>query len=230
MQTNSSLSYVNDRLISQHSAIGFVRCAEGLPVLAVVQTLHQYIKRSDGTFQYIDVNEAIKLARKFKSSLNKELFRGAFLKKNKQLTMVSSLERGQSGKNFHLNFAIVVPIGRTASEVQNAYQKVASRLRWAKDRLCSFNEAWDLVAIRADLFANFRQRFENSLVVTLNTIQLLVETGHIQFNQDIEALTPLELNQNFGSRALKIEKAASNLAALLESSEEELYLNLRVWL
>lgn len=87
-----------------------------------------------------------------------------------------------------------------------------------------------LTALRADLFANFRQRFENSLVVTLNTIQLLVETGHIQFDQDIHALTPLELHQNFGSRALKIEKAAINVAALLESSDEELYLNLRVWL
>lgn len=87
-----------------------------------------------------------------------------------------------------------------------------------------------LVAARADLFANFRQRYESSLVVTLNTIQLLVESGHIHFGKDIRELHSLDLNKSFGSRALKIEKASANLAALLESSEEELYLNMRVWL
>lgn len=87
-----------------------------------------------------------------------------------------------------------------------------------------------LAASRADLFANFRQRFESSLVITINTIQLLVESGHIQFNRDLRTLRPLLLDRNFGYRALKIEKAAKNLSALLESSEEELYLNLRVWL
>jgi Mg2+/citrate symporter len=87
-----------------------------------------------------------------------------------------------------------------------------------------------LAAARADLFANFRQRYESSLVVTLNTIQILVQSEHIQFEGDIRILRSLELNKNFGSRALKIEKASANLAALLESSEEELYLNLRVWL
>lgn len=87
-----------------------------------------------------------------------------------------------------------------------------------------------LVAARADLFANFRQRYDSSLVVTLNTIQLLVESGHIYFDKDIRELHSLDLNKNFGSRALKIEKASANLAALLESSEEELYLNMRVWL
>jgi len=87
-----------------------------------------------------------------------------------------------------------------------------------------------LAASRVDLFANFRQRFESSLVVTINTIQLLVESGHIQFNRDVRSMRSLELDRNFGARALKIEKASKNLAALLESSEEELYLNLRVWL
>lgn len=77
-----------------------------------------------------------------------------------------------------------------------------------------------LVAARADLFANFRQRYESSLVVTLNTIQILVESGHIHFDKDIRPLRSLDLNKSFGSRALKIEKASANLAALLESSEE----------
>lgn len=87
-----------------------------------------------------------------------------------------------------------------------------------------------LVAARADLFANFRQRYESSLAVTLNTIQLLVESEHIYFDKDIRLLRSLDMNKSFGTRALKIEKASANLDALLESSEEELYLNMRVWL
>lgn len=87
-----------------------------------------------------------------------------------------------------------------------------------------------LVTARADLFANFRQRYESSLVVTLNTIQLLVESGHLHFERDLRLLRSLDVNKAFGVRALKIEKASTNLAALLESSEEELYLNMRVWL
>ena len=87
-----------------------------------------------------------------------------------------------------------------------------------------------LVTTRADLFANFRQRYESGLVVTLNTIQLLVESGHLRFEKDIRLLRPLDITKSFGLRALKIEKASTNLAALLESTEEELYLNMRVWL
>lgn len=87
-----------------------------------------------------------------------------------------------------------------------------------------------LVTMRADLFANFRQRYESSLVVTLNTIQLLVESGHIRFERDVILLRSLDVNKAFGMRASRIEKASTNLAALLESSEEELYLNMRVWL
>lgn len=87
-----------------------------------------------------------------------------------------------------------------------------------------------LAAARADLFANFRQRYESSLVVTLNTIQILVESKHIHFDKEIRMLRSLDVNKNFGTRALKIEKASATLAVLLESSEEELYLNMRVWL
>lgn len=87
-----------------------------------------------------------------------------------------------------------------------------------------------LVAARADLFANFRKRYESSLVVTLNAIQLLVASGHIKFDTEISVARSLSITKDFGSRALRIEKASVNLAALLESSEEELYLNMRVWL
>lgn len=86
------------------------------------------------------------------------------------------------------------------------------------------------VAARPDLFANFRQRYEGSLVLTLNTVQMLIESGHVIFDQEIRQIRPLNINRSFGSRALKIEKASAHLASLLESADEELYLNMRVWL
>ena len=43
-------------------------------------------------------------------------------------------------------------------------------------------EAAALVATRPDLFVNFPTRFDDSLAVTLNTIQLLVTTGFSRFS------------------------------------------------
>jgi hypothetical protein len=86
------------------------------------------------------------------------------------------------------------------------------------------------VAARPDLFANFRQRYESCLVLTLNTVQLLVESEHIVLDHGIRQLRPLNINRSFGARALKIEKASAHLASLLQSSDDELYLNMRVWL
>lgn len=103
-------------------------------------------------------------------------------------------------------------------------------VRFMGNSLVRHRQIAALVAARADLFANFRQRYESSLVVTLNAIQVLVASEHIRFDKDIRATRSLDVNKKFGTRALKIEKASANLAALLESSEEELYLNMRVWL
>lgn len=103
-------------------------------------------------------------------------------------------------------------------------------VRFMGNSLVRHRQIAALVAARADLFANFRQRYESSLVVTLNTIQVLAAAEYIRFDKDIRATRSLDVNKKFGTRALKIEKASANLAALLESSEEELYLNMRVWL
>lgn len=87
-----------------------------------------------------------------------------------------------------------------------------------------------LVAGRPDLFSNFRQRFDSSLVVTLNTIQLLSKLGFVAYEKDVISLRPLAISKDFGQRAQKIAKASSNIAAMLNGTDEELYLNLRVWL
>jgi hypothetical protein len=83
-------------------------------------------------------------------------------------------------------------------------------------------------SMNPDFIANFDMRFEESLVVSINAIQLLISTGHVQFGDNIELVRPFEINDDFGKRAAVIERAVKNLAALLSSSAEELYLNLRV--
>jgi hypothetical protein len=89
-------------------------------------------------------------------------------------------------------------------------------------------EAAALVAQRPDLFANFATRFDDSLAVTINAIQLLVEAGFIEFDDRLTLLKSLEIDGTFGVRAQKIVKAAGHIASLLTSPVDELYLNFRV--
>ena len=91
-------------------------------------------------------------------------------------------------------------------------------------------EAAALVATRPDLFVNFPTRFDDSLAVTLNTIQLLVTTGFARFEDGLVLLQPLEVDSTFGKRAQRIAKASENIAALLASPVDELFLNFRVQL
>lgn len=84
------------------------------------------------------------------------------------------------------------------------------------------------VSMNPDFIANFDMRFEESLVVSVNAIQLLISTGYVRFDGSIQLMKSFELDESFGKRAAIIERAVKNLAALLSSSAEELYLNLRV--
>ncbi|WP_206445467.1 three component ABC system middle component [Burkholderia gladioli] len=91
-------------------------------------------------------------------------------------------------------------------------------------------EAAALVAQRPDLFANFSARFDDSLVVTVNAIQLLVEAQLVRFDDGLTLLQSLDVDAEFGKRAQKIVKAASHIASLLAGPVDELYLNFRVQL
>nr|WP_315241832.1 three component ABC system middle component [uncultured Albidiferax sp.] len=89
-------------------------------------------------------------------------------------------------------------------------------------------EVTAIVSLRPDLFLNFNSRYLSSLTSSVNAIQFLVETGYIQFEEVLQLKNKLEFSENIGARAIRIKKASKNIAALLSSSEEELYLNLRV--
>ena len=92
-------------------------------------------------------------------------------------------------------------------------------------------DAAGLVAHRPDLFANFNARFEESLAVTVNAIQLIVTAGYAAFDGSL-ALSepPLTIDLSFGKRAQRIAKAANHIAEVLGSPVDELYLNFRVQL
>lgn len=91
-------------------------------------------------------------------------------------------------------------------------------------------EIASLVAIRPDFVHNFDRRYHASLVHSINAIQLLHELGYASFDSLLAQKIRFECTDEFGKRALVIEKASSEIANLLHSSEEELYLNLRIQL
>lgn len=85
-----------------------------------------------------------------------------------------------------------------------------------------------LTSTRPDLFLNFNSRFLAGLTPTLNAIQLLAEAKYIAFNGELVLAKTLTFSASIGDRAMRIKKAAKNIAALLASPEDELYLNLRI--
>ncbi|MFJ2549475.1 three component ABC system middle component [Pseudomonas sp. NPDC087612] len=91
-------------------------------------------------------------------------------------------------------------------------------------------EIASLVAIRPDFVTNFDRRYHASLVHSINGIQLLHELGYAVFDSQLSQQSPFQCTAEFGRRAVLIDKASSEIANLLHTSEEELYLNLRIQL
>ncbi|HEY9827377.1 MAG TPA: three component ABC system middle component, partial [Stenomitos sp.] len=89
-------------------------------------------------------------------------------------------------------------------------------------------EAAALAAIRPDLILNFSERFYSGLPISLNAVQIVIAGGFASLDSEIRFERALQVDKSFGNRANDIVKAANNLAALLSSPVEELYLNLRV--
>lgn len=87
-----------------------------------------------------------------------------------------------------------------------------------------------LVAIRPDFVVNFDRRYHASLVHSINGIQLLHQLGFAVFDSTLTAVTRFKCPLEFGKRAESINKASPEIANLLQTSEEELYLNLRIQL
>ena len=87
-----------------------------------------------------------------------------------------------------------------------------------------------IAASHPEFIVNFRDRFEASLVVSVNSIQLLVHHGYAELNENLVLTTALSVDKSFGVRAMRINKASEKIAALLDSPVNELYLNFRIHL
>lgn len=100
--------------------------------------------------------------------------------------------------------------------------------RFLASRKTRSREIASLIAIRPDFASNFNSRYHSSLVHSINAIQILQALGYADFDSHVTQVNQFECNAELGKRAMLIEKASAEIANILSSSEEELYLNLRI--
>ena len=86
-----------------------------------------------------------------------------------------------------------------------------------------------LIIDKTPCFSNFNRRYVDSLVLTINSLQYLNDTGYIKVvNGNVTLIRPFEFDKKMGSRANKVFNASENVHRLLKEKTEKLYLNLRV--
>ncbi len=83
-------------------------------------------------------------------------------------------------------------------------------------------------SMNPEFIMNFSKRYEDSLVVSINAIQYLISTEHVDLTNNVKLVKPFTIDDSFGQKASLLTRATRNLSELLSSTEEELYLNLRV--
>lgn len=101
-------------------------------------------------------------------------------------------------------------------------------VRYFSDGRTAGKEVAAVVTARPELFVNFPARFMASLATSLNVIQFLENSRFINLERNIHLLRELKVDNSFGARAQRIEAASANIASLLTSPADELYLNLRI--
>jgi hypothetical protein len=86
-----------------------------------------------------------------------------------------------------------------------------------------------LISEKTPLFSNFNKRYYDSLVNSINAIQLLIETNQISIiDGKLIANKSFQYMKSMGTRAEKINSASPNVSKLLNENTEKLYLNLRI--
>ena len=85
-----------------------------------------------------------------------------------------------------------------------------------------------LILTHPSFFINFNDRFNDSLITTLNSIQYLIASNQITFDEKLMINRKINIDKKYGERVLLIDKASYKIIYLLDQSIDELYLNLRV--
>jgi hypothetical protein len=88
-----------------------------------------------------------------------------------------------------------------------------------------------LLVDKIECFANFNARFYDSLCDSVNAVQFLVDIEIADIREEgLQITSPIAFDKRMGQRAAKIEKAAPNIAKLLELPSGHLYSSLRIQL
>jgi hypothetical protein len=86
-----------------------------------------------------------------------------------------------------------------------------------------------LISEKTPLFSNFNKRYYDSLVNSINAIQLLIDMNQISLiDGKILKKQSFKYVKSMGKRAEKINDASQNVSKLLNENTEKLYLNLRI--
>lgn len=121
--------------------------------------------------------------------------------------------------------------GMTLSKVPLIFPTVMHRqtLSYLSRKNINISGFTSLFIEHPEFFTNFWRRYEASLTTSFNAILLLSEIGATRLEgRTLSFVRPIAAIDSMGARAQKISRAASNVERMLESSAEELYLNLRV--
>ncbi|HAI10433.1 MAG TPA: hypothetical protein DCM28_01930 [Phycisphaerales bacterium] len=87
----------------------------------------------------------------------------------------------------------------------------------------------ELIALKMPFLSNFNQRYEDSLLLTVNSLQLLSDMGYLTIVDGlVSSNTKMTYDISMGKRAKKIFDASENILKILEADSSSLYLNLRV--
>ena len=106
------------------------------------------------------------------------------------------------------------------------HQELLSFLSNSRSEIKSIEQ---IISHKINCFSNYNKRYFDNLVLTINSIQFLIDMEYAEF-EDGNLLLKKELlfDNRMGNRASKIYKAANNVSKLLSDNSYNLYLNLKV--
>ncbi len=107
-----------------------------------------------------------------------------------------------------------------------SHQKLLQHLGRKTTKIKSIEK---LIVEKTSFFSNFNKRYSDSLVLTVNSLQYLHDSGYIDIaNGNVKLVKSFEYNKKMGNRANRIFNASKNISLILKESPKKLYLNLRV--
>jgi hypothetical protein len=107
-----------------------------------------------------------------------------------------------------------------------AHRGMVSQLAYGRFKVVSFEQ---YLIENIGFFYNFDERYTASITPTVNALQFLIEIGVVQLLDDCAVMVAeLPIASAMGNRAKQIDRASTNIAALVSGSAEIFYLNARI--